>query len=104
MICCKEGRVVFQLRGLHQERPVTIMRPTYTHLTRQIRAKKHKNKEARLATPIRWKQRSRALPYGVSSRPDTPLRSLALSLTQAARAALTEPYMLTVEHQRIQLR
>jgi uncharacterized protein len=32
------------------------------------------------------------------------LRSLALNLTHVARAALTEPYMLTVEHQRIFLR
>ena len=80
------------------------MRPTYKRLARQVGAKKHKNIESGMATPIRWKQRSRVLPYGTSSRPDTPLRSLALSLTQAARAALTEPYMLTVEHQRIQLR
>jgi predicted MPP superfamily phosphohydrolase len=29
------------------------------------------------------------------------LRALALNLTHVARAALTEPYMLTVEHQRI---
>jgi predicted MPP superfamily phosphohydrolase len=31
------------------------------------------------------------------------LRALALNLTQAARAALTEPYMLTVEHRQIHL-
>jgi predicted MPP superfamily phosphohydrolase len=36
-------------------------------------------------------------------RQDTPLRSLALSLTHVARAALTEPYMLSIEHQRIHL-
>src|SRR5436190_1090066 len=57
-----------------------------------------------MATPIRWKQRGRVAPYGGVSRPDTPLRTLALNLTHAARAALTEPYMLTVEHQPIVLR
>ncbi len=57
-----------------------------------------------MSTPIRWKPGSRALRYGTSTRPGTPLRSLALNLTQAARAALTEPYMLTVEHQQISLR
>ena len=31
------------------------------------------------------------------------MRSLALSLTHAARAALTEPYMLSIEHERIRL-
>jgi uncharacterized protein len=57
-----------------------------------------------MATPIRWKQRGRVASYGVSNRPATPLRALALNLTHAARAALTEPYMLTVEHQPIILR
>jgi predicted MPP superfamily phosphohydrolase len=57
-----------------------------------------------MSTPIRWKQRGRVLPYGAANRTDTPLRALALNLTQAARAAFTEPYMLTVEHQRINLR
>jgi len=57
-----------------------------------------------MATPIRWKQRGRVAPYSVSKRPATPLRALALNLTHAARAALTEPYMLTVEHQPISLR
>lgn len=56
-----------------------------------------------MATPIRLKRRSRVLSYPPSRRPDTPLRALALNLTQAARVALTEPYMLTVEHQRIKL-
>ncbi len=56
-----------------------------------------------MSTPIRWK-RGRVAPYGGSTRPDTPLRSLALNLTHVARAALTEPYMLTIEHQRILLR
>ena len=56
-----------------------------------------------MATPIRWNQRRRVAPVGGSKRQDTPLRSLALSLTHVARAALTEPYMLSIEHQRIQL-
>src|SRR4030095_6435518 len=57
-----------------------------------------------MATPIRSKQtRSRVMPYG-SSRPDTPLKTLALNLTHVARAAITEPYMLTIEHERIGLR
>ena len=56
-----------------------------------------------MATPIRWNQRGRVAPYGGSKRPDTPLRSLALSLTHVARAALTEPYMLSIEHERIRL-
>ena len=55
-----------------------------------------------MATPIRWNQRRRVAQYG-GSKPDTPLRSLALSLTHVARAALTEPYMLSLEHQRIEL-
>jgi predicted MPP superfamily phosphohydrolase len=56
-----------------------------------------------MATPIRWNQRRRVAPYGGANRTDTPLRSLALSLTHVARAALTEPHMLSIEHERIQL-
>lgn len=56
-----------------------------------------------MATPIRWNQRRRGAPYGASKPRDTPLRSLAVSLTHVARAALTEPYMLSIEHTRIQL-
>src|ERR1041385_1221775 len=56
-----------------------------------------------MATPIRWNQRRRVAPYGGSKQPDTPLRSLALSVTHVARPALTEPYMLSIEHERIQL-
>src|ERR1044072_4776804 len=59
-----------------------------------------------MATPIRWNQRRRIAPYGgskPSNQRDTPLRSLAVSLTHVARAALTEPYMLSIEHERIQL-
>jgi uncharacterized protein len=37
-------------------------------------------------------------------RPETPLRTLALNLTQAARSALTEPFRLTIEHHQIYLR
>ncbi|MGH9879922.1 MAG: metallophosphoesterase, partial [Pyrinomonadaceae bacterium] len=54
-----------------------------------------------MSTPIRWKQRGRVTPLGSATRPETPLRALALNLTQAARSALTEPYMLTVEHRQI---
>jgi predicted MPP superfamily phosphohydrolase len=39
-----------------------------------------------------------------SNRPQTPLRALALNLTEAARSALTEPFRLTVEHHQIHLR
>jgi len=56
-----------------------------------------------MATPIRSNQRGRVARYGNSNRPDTPLRSLAVSLTHVARAALSEPYMLTIEHKRINL-
>jgi len=56
-----------------------------------------------MATPIRWNQRGRVAPYGGAKRPETPLRSLALSLTHVARAALSEPYMLTIEHKQIHL-
>ena len=58
-----------------------------------------------MATPIRWKQRGRLAPYRAPTPgSSTPLRSLALNLTHVARAALTEPYMLTIEHQRISVR
>jgi uncharacterized protein len=55
-----------------------------------------------MATPLRRKQRSRVAPYG-KNRPDTPLRALALNLTHVARAAISEPYMLSIEHERIVL-
>lgn len=57
-----------------------------------------------MASPTRWNKRSRFAPYGASKRPETPLRAFALNLTHVARAALTEPYMLTVEHQRLILK
>jgi predicted MPP superfamily phosphohydrolase len=56
-----------------------------------------------MATPLRSKQRGRVMPY-VGNRPETPLRTLALNLTHVARAAISEPYMLTIEHERIGLR
>ncbi|HSE30321.1 MAG TPA: metallophosphoesterase [Pyrinomonadaceae bacterium] len=56
-----------------------------------------------MATTLRWKQRGRVAPYGNSNRTSTPLRALALNVTHAARAALTEPYMLTIEHQPVYL-
>jgi predicted MPP superfamily phosphohydrolase len=55
-----------------------------------------------MPTPtIRWKQRGRVVS---ASRPETPLRALALNLSEAARSALTEPFRLTVEHHQIYLR
>ncbi|HUE83329.1 MAG TPA: metallophosphoesterase [Pyrinomonadaceae bacterium] len=56
-----------------------------------------------MATPIRWKQRGRVSPFGGGTRAETPLRTLAFSLAQAARSAFAEPYMLTVEHHPIHL-
>jgi predicted MPP superfamily phosphohydrolase len=55
-----------------------------------------------MSTPIRWKERRR-IASSVSERPKTPLRALALNLGEAARAAFTEPFRLTVEHQKIHL-
>ena len=53
-----------------------------------------------MATPIR-----RRLRRGFSdSRQQTPLRQLALSLGQAARSALAEPFMLTIERREVFLR
>ena len=56
-----------------------------------------------MSTPIRWKERRRVASSG-SKRPQTPLRALALNLSEAARSALTEPFRLTVEHHQIHLR
>jgi predicted MPP superfamily phosphohydrolase len=55
-----------------------------------------------MSTPIRWKQHARVAP--ISGRTETPLRTLALNLSEAARLALTEPHGLTVEHHQIFLR
>ena len=53
-----------------------------------------------MATPIRWKQRARV----TRNHSQRPLRALALSLSEAARSALAEPYMLTIERRSIFLR
>lgn len=53
-----------------------------------------------MATPIRRKIR-RSVGRG---QPQTPLRALALSLSEAARSALAEPFMLTIERQPVFLR
>jgi uncharacterized protein len=54
-----------------------------------------------MSTPIRWKQRGRV--PSLSGRPSTPLRALALNLSEAARSALSEPFRLTIEHHQIRL-
>src|SRR6185436_11713151 len=54
-----------------------------------------------MSTPIRWKQRGRVPSLG--GRPSTPLRALALNLSEAARSALSEPFRLTIEHHQIRL-
>src|SRR5437762_7156190 len=56
-----------------------------------------------MSTPIRWKERKRVA-SSASKQPQTPLRALALNLSEAARSALTEPFRLTVEHHQIHLR
>lgn len=56
-----------------------------------------------MSTPLRWKERRRVASHA-SGRPQTPLRALAFNLSAAARAALTEPFRLTVEHHQIRLR
>ncbi len=56
-----------------------------------------------MSTPLRWKQRGRVSPFS-RRQPETPLRTLALNLSEAARSALTEPFRLTVEHSPIYLR
>jgi len=55
-----------------------------------------------MTTQLRLKQRRRPASF-TSKRSETPLRALALTLSQTARAALTEPYLLTIEHHAIQL-
>lgn len=59
-----------------------------------------------MSTPIRWKQPRRiaTLDARTDDRQQTPLRTLALNLGQAARLALSEPFRLTVEHHKIFLR
>jgi predicted MPP superfamily phosphohydrolase len=59
-----------------------------------------RSKIKNMSSPISWKQRGRV----ARNQPPTPLRTLALSLTGAARSALAEPFMLTIERQPIYLR
>ncbi|MBA3515551.1 MAG: metallophosphoesterase [Pyrinomonadaceae bacterium] len=56
-----------------------------------------------MRTQIRRKQRGRLPPF-VGKSGVTPLRALALTLSQAARSAFSEPFLLTVEHHQIYLR
>lgn len=53
-----------------------------------------------MPTPLSWKQRSSV----ARNQPPRPLRSLALTLSGAARSALAEPFRLTIERQPIHLR
>jgi uncharacterized protein len=59
-----------------------------------------------MANTGRWKERGRssARRNNVTPRASTPLRALAAGITQVARAAFAEPYMLTVERRAIALR
>ncbi|HYY59709.1 MAG TPA: metallophosphoesterase [Pyrinomonadaceae bacterium] len=57
-----------------------------------------------MANTVRWKERGRAVRSGRAAAQSTPLRALAAGITQVARAALAEPYMLAVEHRQIYLR
>lgn len=57
-----------------------------------------------MANTVRWKERRHAAARpNRDIVPSTPLRALAAGITQAARAAFAEPYMLTVEHRVIHL-
>jgi predicted MPP superfamily phosphohydrolase len=55
-----------------------------------------------MSTPLRWKPRGRISPFA-RRQAETPLRTLALNLSEAARSALSEPFRLTIEHQLIYL-
>lgn len=55
-----------------------------------------------MATNSRWRARRQSARLN-NAAPPTPLRSLAASLAGAARAALAEPYKLTVEQRTIHL-
>lgn len=57
-----------------------------------------------MATTSNWRARRRSARLNSTVPPSTPWRALAASLSQAARAALAEPYMLKVERQTILLR
>ncbi len=56
-----------------------------------------------MSTPIRWKDR-RSVTSRNTRGLQTPLRALALNLSEAARSALTEQFSLTIEHKQIRLR
>jgi len=56
-----------------------------------------------MSTPIQLRERRRVSPLPAPPKRETPLRSLASSLVQAARAAFAEPYMLAVERHTIYL-
>jgi uncharacterized protein len=61
-----------------------------------------------MANTVRWKERERVarrnnIPIPIPA-PRTPLRAFAAGISQLARAALAEPYMLTVERREIVLR
>jgi hypothetical protein len=57
-----------------------------------------------MANTVRWKERGRFARRNNAAAASTPLRALAAGITQVARAALAEPYMLTVERHAIALR
>ena len=62
-----------------------------------------KQSNYKMSTPITRKERRRVVARN-SKQPATPLRALALNLSEAARSALSEPFRLTIEHHQIPLR
>jgi uncharacterized protein len=60
-------------------------------------------KTGKMAISSRRKQRRQVVSFS-RGRTEAPLRTLALTLTEMARSALAEPYLLTVEHRPIYLR
>jgi len=58
-----------------------------------------------MAIQSKWRMRRTSAPLNsANGQQQTALRTLAASFSQAARAALAEPYRLTVEHRTIRLR
>ncbi|MBV9957684.1 MAG: hypothetical protein JO360_04650, partial [Acidobacteria bacterium] len=57
-----------------------------------------------MANSLRLRERGQRAARRKSAVQTTPLRTLAANLAQAARAALAEPFMLTVERHAIALR
>src|SRR3989442_9053334 len=55
-----------------------------------------------MATPTRWGQRRRPKPF--AEQEPTRLRAIKSTLSQMARVAITEPFMLVIERQPIHLR